>query len=290
MDELALLPPAALSPIQDTQLLHLWLSLKTSPHTRRAYAADSTRFLAAVHKPLAQVILSDLQAWVESLGQGSLKPASQNRAITAIKSLLSFGHETGYLPFNVGVAIKVRPSRDGLAQRILEESQIAKLIDAAPEGRDRLILKLLYVSGVRVSELCGLKWCDAMLRAEGGQITVFGKGGKTRTVLLKPKIWQQLLALRGAAKAIDPIFASRKGGGQLDVSQVRRIVYAAGKKAGIEAKVSPHWMRHAHASHALDRNAPIHLVQATLGHASVSTTGRYLHARPNDSSSFYLPD
>jgi len=49
-------------------------------------------------------------------------------------------------------------------------------------------------------------------------------------------------------------------------------------------------MRHAHASHALDRSAPIHLVQATLGHASVSTTGRYLHARPTESSSFYLPD
>ena len=76
----------------------------------------------------------------------------------------------------------------------------------------------------------------------------------------------------------------------LDVSQVRRIVYAAAKKAGLEQKVSPHWMRHAHASHALDRSAPIHLVQATLGHASVSTTGRYLHARPTESSSFYLPD
>ena len=55
-------------------------------------------------------------------------------------------------------------------------------------------------------------------------------------------------------------------------------------------KSRPHWMRHAHASHALDRSAPIHLVQATLGHASVSTTGRYLHARPTESSSFYLPD
>jgi len=52
--------------------------------------------------------------------------------------------------------------------------------------------------------------------------------------------------------------------------------------------VSAHWLRHAHASHALDRGAPIHLVQATLGHASVATTGRYLHARPNDSSSRYL--
>jgi len=53
--------------------------------------------------------------------------------------------------------------------------------------------------------------------------------------------------------------------------------------------VSPHWLRHAHASHALDRGAPIHLVQATLGHASITTTGRYLHARPSDSSSRFLP-
>ncbi|MBU4356156.1 MAG: tyrosine-type recombinase/integrase, partial [Proteobacteria bacterium] len=59
-------------------------------------------------------------------------------------------------------------------------------------------------------------------------------------------------------------------------------------RAGIEGAVSPHWLRHAHASHALDRGAPIHLVQATLGHASVATTGKYLHARPDDSSARYL--
>jgi integrase/recombinase XerD len=185
----------------------------------------------------------------------------QNRALTAVKSLLSFAQETGYVPFNGGAA-----------------------------GRNRVLLKLLYISGVRVSELCGLKWCDALSHKEGGQITVFGKGGKTRTVLLKPKVWQQLLSLKGEAKAVDPIFPSGKGGGALDVSQVRRIVYAAARRAGLEQKVSPHWMRHAHASHALDRSAPIHLVQATLGHASVSTTGRYLHARPTESSIFYLPD
>jgi len=103
-------------------------------------------------------------------------------------------------------------------------------------------------------------------------------------------VWLQLLSIKGQAKAEDPIFGSRKGGGPLDVSQVRRIVYAAARKAGLEQRVSPHWMRHAHASHALDRSAPIHLVQATLGHASVATTGRYLHARPAESSSLYLPD
>src|SRR4029077_17284242 len=144
-------------------------------------------FLAFVQKPLARVTLTDLQNWILHLSQGSRKPATQNRAITAVKSLLSFAQETGYVPFNVGVAIKLRPSRDGLAQRILEESEVARLIEAAPPGRNRVLLKLLYVSGVRVSEVCGLKWCDSLARSEGGQITVFGKGGKTRTVLLKSK-------------------------------------------------------------------------------------------------------
>lgn len=294
MNQLTVVPPSGLGPAhdgaQDAQLVALWLSMKTSSHTRRAYAAEVARFLASVNKPLSWVTLTDLQTWAEHLGQGSLKPASRNRAVTALKSLLSFAQEVGYLPFNVGAAVKLRPNRDTLAGRILEESEVARLIDAAPEGRNRVLLKLLYVSGVRVSEICGLKWCDALTRQEGGQITVFGKGGKTRTVLLKPKVWQQLQSIKGEAKAADPIFRSRKGGGALDVSQVRRIVYAARKKAGLEQNVSPHWMRHAHASHALDRSAPIHLVQTTLGHASVSTTGRYLHARPTESSSLYLPD
>jgi site-specific recombinase XerD len=283
----AVVPPGNTQ--DDAQVLDLWLSLKTSPHTRRAYAADVRAFIGFVSKSLARVTLPDLQAWADHLAQRHLKPASQNRALTAVKSLLSFAQETGYLPFNVGAAVKLRPNRDSLAQRILEESEVARLIEAAPQGRNRVLLKLLYVSGVRVSEICGLEWCDALPRQDGGQITVFGKGGKTRTVLLKPKVWSQLLAIRGDAKAIDPVFRSRKGG-PLDASQVRRIVYAAARTAGLEQKVSPHWMRHAHASHALDRSAPIHLVQATLGHASVSTTGRYLHARPTESSSFYLPD
>ena len=66
-----------------------------------------------------------------------------------------------------------------------------------------------------MSEVCGLKWCDAFARPQGGQITVFGKGGKTRTVLLKPKVWEQLLSIKGESKATDPIFSSRKGGREL---------------------------------------------------------------------------
>jgi site-specific recombinase XerD len=272
------------------EIVELWLSLKVSPHTRRAYGTEARRFLAFVRKPLTSVGLGDVQAYARRLGQGSLKPASQNRALTAVKSLLAFAHETGVLPANPGAAVKLRPDRDQLAQRILGEPEIARLIEAAPEGRDRVLLKLLYFSGVRVSEACGLRWRDAAARSEGGQITVFGKGGKTRAVLLKAGVWEMLQLLRGAAGPDEPIFASRRGRGPLDASQVRRVVYAAAEKAGLDRKVSPHWLRHAHASHALDHHAPIHLVQATLGHASVSTTGRYLHARPTESSSFYLPE
>jgi integrase/recombinase XerD len=293
VSQVAITAPSGLGPAdnysQDSQLVDLWLSMKASAHTRRAYAADAARFLAFVAKPLIRVSLADLQAWAGVLEQGSLTRATQNRALSTVKSLLAFAQQSGYLPFDVGAAVKLRPNRDGLAQRILEESEVVRLIDAALPGRDRTLLKILYVSGVRVSELCGLRWQDAVARQEGGQITVFGKGGKTRTILLKPKIWCQIQSLRGDAPDTAPVFCSRRGG-PLDPSQVRRIVYAAARNAGLDRKVSPHWMRHAHASHALDRNAPIHLVQATLGHASVSTTGRYLHARPSESSSFYLPD
>jgi integrase/recombinase XerD len=274
----------------DSALVELWLGAKVSPHTRRAYRAEITRLCVALPKPLVRITLADLQAYAESRSQASLKPASQNRALTAIKSLLSFGHETGYLPFNVGAVVKLRLDADRLNQRILEESEVSRLIDRTPPGRDQVLLRLLYTSGIRVSELAQLKWCDLQPRAEGGQITVFGKRGKTRAILLKPRTWAQLIALRGSVDdAAAPVFRSRKGG-HLDVSQIRRIVYAAAARAGLPQKVSPHWLRHAHATHALDRSAPIHLVQATLGHASVSTTGRYLHARPTDSSSLYLPD
>ena len=109
-------------------------------------------------------------------------------------------------------------------------------------------------------------------------------------MLLPASLLRELAAYRGDAPDEAPVFRSREGGasGRLSPSQVHRVVKAAARRAGLSGAVSAHWLRHAHASHALDRGAPIHLVQATLGHASVATTGRYLHARPNDSSARYL--
>jgi integrase/recombinase XerD len=269
----------------DQRLIALWLHGR-SPHTQRAYAADVARLRAHAGKPLAAIALADLQSFADSLA--GMSAASRYRALSAVKSLLAFGHRLGYLPFDVGAALRLPSVRGRLAERILPETGIHRMLTLETNARNRAILTLLYASGVRVSELCGLCWRDVQAADGSFQVTVFGKGGKTRAVRLPDAVGQLLATLRGDADAGQPVFRSRKKGGALTPVAVLRIVRQAAARAGIQAPVSPHWLRHAHASHALDRGAPIHLVQATLGHASIHTTGRYLHARPQESSSRFL--
>ncbi len=270
----------------DAALIDLWLATKRSAHTRAAYARDVAR-LTARGVPLARLTLADLVAFTATLAD--LAPASQKRIIAAIKSLLTFAHKTGAIPVNVGAAVPLPRTADGLAQRIVEEEAVLKVLALEPDARKNLILRLLYAGGLRVSELCALRWQDAQPRKTAGTITVTGKGGTTRTILLRTETWRALQATR--PPLIDPtapIFATRTGK-PVDRQWVHGVVKAAAERAGLPAGFSPHWLRHAHASHALDRGAPISLVRETLGHASLSTTGRYVHARPEDSSARYLP-
>lgn len=273
----------------DDQLLEIWLHGR-SPHTQRAYRADIERFRSRAGKPFSLVTLSDLQKFADGLSD--LAPSSRYRTLSALKSLLAFGHRIGYLPFDVGRTLRLPAIRNRLAERILPEADLHRVLSLEPNLRNRAILTLLYASGVRVSELCALCWRDLQPNGKGGQITVLGKGGVTRAIQIPASVWKLVGGLRTDETApADPVFGSRKAknGGRLRPLAVLRVVRKAAKRAGVELPVSPHWFRHAHASHALDRGAPIHLVQTTLGHASITTTGRYLHARPNDSSSRFLP-
>jgi integrase/recombinase XerD len=120
------------------------------------------------------------------------------------------------------------------------------------------------------------------------QLSITGKGGKVRQVLLPEVVGRSLLSLRGDAGANDPVFASRKGGGRLTQPAVHTMIKRAAKAAGINEAVSPHWLRHAHASHTIERGATLARVQATLGHGNIATTSGYLHARPDDSSGLCL--
>lgn len=178
--------------------------------------------------------------------------------------------------------------RSRLAERILSEEQVQRMLALETNKRNHALLRLLYTAGLRVSEVCDLTWRDIQARGTTGQVTVYGKGSKERAVLLSPETYGEVMELRGSADDTAPVFLSRKHG-HLNPVQVRRIVTDAARRAGINGNVSPHWLRHAHASHSLDRGAPINLVRETLGHASPATTGKYTHARPNASSSQFLP-
>ena len=285
------LVPAVSAPIQpssqadsDAQLIALWLHGR-SANTHAAYQHDIALFFNFVRKPIPATTLRDFQDFADSI-EGAV--GTKRRVIAAVKSLFSFGLKLGYIRFSVAAAVRAPKAMDTLAERILPEAKIHEMIALTPEGRDRMLLRLLYATGGRVSEICATKWRHVQANGDSGQITLFGKGGKTHAIVLPASLWADFVAYRANAGDDLPVFPSRKGGGHLDRSQVLRIVQQAARSARIRRKVSPHWFRHAHASHAMDRGAGIHLVCATLAHSSIAITGRYLHAKPTESSAKFL--
>jgi integrase/recombinase XerD len=241
-------------------------------------------FMASLHgESLRAATAAQVIEWAEKL-QG--EPATRARKVSTLKSLLSFAWRTGYSLHNVGKALRCVKVPSKIHERILEEPEMKALFTVVT-GRDRAFLRLMYVTGARVSELCKLRWLDM---AQPGRISLIGKGSKTRTIVVPQGILDEVKALKPqGAELSAPVFVSkRRPSRALGVRDARNIVYRARDKAGQDRRVSPHWMRHSHATHALDHGAPIHLVQQSLGHANVSTTSVYLHVRPNKGSSTFL--
>lgn len=269
----------------DEQLIQLWLHGR-SKHTQRAYKADIVKFCKVIDKGFRQVTLGDLQGFADSLFEANLSDTSIKRILSSVKSLFAFGHRLGYLIFDVGKALKIPACRETISERILSEEEVQQIISSVENKRNRLIIKTLYYTGIRISELVALKFKHLQHRDEGGQMTILGKGGKSNVLLLPTELWFELMELRTTLSDEGPVFRSKKGG-HLNASHVQRILKDIALKA-IGKGATPHYYRHSHASHALENGCPIHLVQKQLNHSSISTTGRYLHARPTESSSKYL--
>ena len=160
-------------------------------------------FMAFVARPLATVTLGNVQAFADSL---TGKPSWRARTLAAVKSLLAFGQRTGYLPLNVGAGVKLPARKDTLAERILSEPDIVCMLALEPNRRNQVLLRLLHIAGLRVSEIAALSWRQLQPRTDGGQVTVFGKGDKTRVVLLPAAIWRELLCFRQGADLDAPLF------------------------------------------------------------------------------------
>ncbi len=203
------------------------------------------------------------------------------------QEFVSYAAQLRYVQYDAARPLRLPKIPCDLAKRILDEEQVVKMISLETKPRNAAMLRLFYSAGLRVSELCSLRWRDLQPRGESGQVVVTGKGTKTRSVLVSPSTWAALEGIRGDAGPDAPVFLSQKNT-PVGASWALQLVRRAAHRAGIAANVSPHWLRHCHASHALDRGAPAHLVCATLGHASLATTTKYAHARPNESSGKFL--
>ena len=175
---------------KESIVLKEWLTNQASPHTRSCYERDANWLLAHVGKSLSRVTLGDLQAFDEALVVTGLAPVSRVRTLAAVKSLFGFCCRMRYLKANPAAELGLPAYEKRLAERIVPEED--ELLGADMGARDQVLLTLLYSAGLRVSEACGLRWRHLSARGDAGQITVYGKNGRTRAVALPKDTWNSL--------------------------------------------------------------------------------------------------
>lgn len=237
-----------------------------------------------------EVQTQDIQEYLEKTSAKQL-PATRHRKLATIRSLFRYAHRIGAIDRDPAVAIQMPRVPDELAAKILTREEMLRIIDAPISPRDRVLTILLYSTGLRASEASGLKWNDCRPRTgKDGQISVLGKGQKRRQIRLTPDVWIELKSLKPLnAAGEDFVFLSDVGWKRpLDRTSITKIVKQSARLAGLEQNVSAHWLRHAHATHAMEQGCPLPLISSTLGHSSLATTSRYLHVSPEKSSTQYV--
>ena len=253
-------------------------------HTLENYTRDLARlnkWAAKNGKSISELNRGDLRKWIASLSRDGLAPTSVARAVSAARGFYKFllldGHITNHPAEDLDT-----PQRFNYLPKFLTEDEINRLFSApdvsTEEGiRDRAVLEIMYASGLRVSELVGLKQTDVDLMA--GLIVCHGKGSKERRVPLgKSAIhWlQQYAAVKSAyGKPSSPyVFLYR--GKPFTRQLAWLMIKTRAEQVGIK-NVSPHTLRHSFATHLLQHGADSRSVQALLGHSDISTTQIYTH-------------
>src|SRR5258708_9527935 len=152
-----MLPPGT----TDEKLISMWLRDSTQS-TKDAYRIDIEQFLSSAGETIQGIRLDHLQNFKDELEDLGLQPSTTARKLKAVKSLVSFAKKTGHAPFNVGVMIKLPKMKEELAERILTEEQALEMIHLEKQHNQRnyVLLRLMYATGARVSEICKLKWRD----------------------------------------------------------------------------------------------------------------------------------
>ncbi len=253
---------------------------------------DLSRHLNTRHQTLCTARSEDLQGWMGRLRQRGLGARSAARKLSALRRLYRFAHAEGVIAHNPALSLKA-PKLPRALPKVLSHAQVQTLLDTAaadtsPRGlRTHALLQILYASGLRVSEMLSLP-VSAGARAER-MLMVRGKGGRERLVPLSHDALKAIAAWRavredflpkgaGRRKAQGFLFPSRARTGHFSRERFHATLKALAGRAGLDpAKVSPHVLRHAFASHLLAGGADLRSVQVLLGHADIATTQIYTH-------------
>jgi integrase/recombinase XerC len=281
--------PGGMRDAVDEFARHLASVRNRSTHTVRAYVADTVSLLDHAARmrcvSIADLDITVLRSWLARLRTLGAARTSLARRAAAARTFCHWAHRAGLLPVDVGAQLASPKARRELPA-VLRADQAAALVDGPADQsepvslRDRLVLELLYATGIRVSELCGLDLADV----DRGRrvVRVLGKGAKERTVpfglpadrALDAWLRHGRPALAGPASGTALLLGSR--GGRLQQAVARRVVAAYAKAAGLP-HTAPHGLRHSAATHLLEGGADLRTVQELLGHSSLASTQIYTH-------------
>lgn len=247
-----------------------------SAHTCRAYASDLQR-LAHFHTGPPQAVTADtLRRFLKSFAE--LKPATRARKQAALNSFFTWAYRHDLVPANP--MAKLEPvQRDAPQRRALRRDEVEKILTAIPDKqpRDRLLFRLMFETGLRVSEALRLYVADLDLTLDDEHMTVQGKGGKQRTVLLdSPKLVTQLRRyLKSTGYKHGPLFRSQKNGrgGSLSYQAVQQRWQHYCEQAGVACTL--HQLRHSHATELVNDGVSLATIRKRLGHKNIQTTLHY---------------
>jgi integrase/recombinase XerD len=262
----------------------LWIEDGLAPLTLAAYRRDLSAFAAWLHKPLASSREADLLGYMAERHAGT-RATTANRRLTVFKRYFRWAvreHLVGSDP-----TLRLLAARQPLrVPKSLSEAQVEALLAApdvqTPLGlRDRAMLELMYASGLRVSELVGLK--TVQLGLNEGALRVTGKGSRERLLPFggEAQAWLERYLAQARAAILagagsEALFVTRLGAG-MSRQMFWRLVKRYALQAGVTAPLSPHTLRHAFATHLLNHGADLRAVQMLLGHADIGTTTIYTH-------------
>jgi len=260
-----------------------------SPHTVRAYRADVASLLGhaagnGVSQP-AELDLRLLRGWLAIQHKSGAARATLARRGAAARAFTAFAHRQGWLAVDPGPLLGTLKTRRTLPH-VLRQDEMSEILDHASGNdpitlRDRALLELLYATGIRVSELCGLD----LGSVDHGRRTVrvLGKGDKERTVPVGIPALEALTQWRDSGRPAliteasgAALFVGARGG-RLDPRTARRIVHYRLRIMGVSRDTGPHGIRHTTATHLLEGGADLRSVQEILGHSSPATTQIYTH-------------